>query len=85
MKRFISEQTDNEKLLNVIDRIRKGEDVKLKVVKKGNSDIYELVEEITPENNYIPILTLNYSGNDENKKKNHPIILVLLIAILKKR
>ncbi|MEM0456023.1 MAG: hypothetical protein QXL02_00460 [Candidatus Anstonellales archaeon] len=84
MKRFISEQTDNEKLLNVIDRIRKGEDVKLKVVKKGNSDIYELVE-ITPENNYIPILTLNYSGNDENKKKNHPIILVLLIAILKKR
>ncbi|MEM0356671.1 MAG: hypothetical protein QW465_02900, partial [Candidatus Anstonellales archaeon] len=74
MKRFISEQTDNEKLLNVIDRIRKGEDVKLKVVKKGNSDIYELVE-ITPENNYIPIpiLTLNYSGNDKNKKKNHPI------------
>ncbi|MEM4698851.1 MAG: hypothetical protein QXU27_00145 [Candidatus Anstonellales archaeon] len=59
--------------------------MKLKVVKKGNSDIYELVE-ITPENNYIPILTLNYSGNDKNnKKKNHPIILVLLIAILRKR
>ncbi|MEM1893807.1 MAG: hypothetical protein QXV16_01440 [Candidatus Anstonellales archaeon] len=57
--------------------------MKLKVVKKGDS--YELVEEITPENNYIPILTLNYSGNDKNKKKNHPIILVLLIAILRKR
>ncbi|MEM2769394.1 MAG: hypothetical protein QXQ15_03030, partial [Candidatus Anstonellales archaeon] len=66
MKEFISEQTDNEKLLNVIDRIRKGEDVKLKIVKNEDSNIYELVE-ITPENN-IPILTLDYSGDDENKK-----------------
>ncbi|MEM2380092.1 MAG: hypothetical protein QW336_01100 [Candidatus Anstonellales archaeon] len=77
MKEFISEQTDNEKLLNVIDRIRKGEDVKLKIVKNEDSNIYELVE-ITPENN-IPILTLDY------KKKNHLIIAVLLIAILRKR
>jgi len=77
LKEFISEQTDNEKLLNVIDRIRKGEDVKLKIVKNEDSNIYELVE-ITPENN-IPILTLDY------KKKNHLIIAVLLIAILRKR
>ncbi|MEM2526299.1 MAG: hypothetical protein QXE47_01240 [Candidatus Anstonellales archaeon] len=51
--------------------------MKLKIVKNEDSNIYELVE-ITPENN-IPILTLDY------KKKNHLIIAVLLIAILRKR